>query len=345
MDNFYLKYAKEIPYPFPSVKIIKDNYIIPWKSHIINELSILDNIFLKKYLLYLDEKLINLIGSISSLIQQYRYLFLEQYLYYLDNDDKFYININDNMNIFKINFLKKEYNKILLLIDNICSSNKELALIYQDKLDNSQTKQLKINLNNEEILNKFSLDINNIEKEFEEKKHFFSFKNNQNMLYPKADELNQLFEEFNNNNYINNIEIQEEIGKCQNKQIKEKLLSKKNDIIIQKNNPKFDELLEISRTIQEVKNEIKDLKGKQKDYCASSMIEKNYFIDEFNDIKTKNLKINNEIEGLKYEIKDFNNKYINISKEIQNYKDKYNNIKNINNDLNNRINQLLKKYK
>ena len=351
MDNFYLKYSKEMPYPLPSAKKLRDDYIIIWKNQILTELSILENIFLKKYSFYLNDNIIHLIEKIISLIQQYRYLFLEQYLYYLDNDDKFYININDNINIYKINFLKQEYNKILLLIDNICSCNTSLALIYQDKFFFYQNKNkllfkdYKIEINNEEIFNKFASDINTIEKEFEEKKNIFNFKNNQNMLYPKSEELIKLFEEFNTNNLINNLEIQKKIEKCSNKVVKDKLLSKTNDIIIQQNNPEFDELLEISKIIQDIKIEVKDIIEKQKNYCASSMIDINYFKDEFNDIKTNNIKINNEVEGLKDEIKEYNNKYIHIIKEIDNSQNKYNKIKNINNDLNIKVNQFLKKYK
>ena len=165
------------------------------------------------------------------------------------------------------------------------------------------------------------------------------------MLYPKSEELIKLFEEFNTNNLINNLEIQKKIEKCSNKVVKDKLLSKTNDIIIQQNNPEFDELLEISKIIQDIKIEVKDIIEKQKNYCASSMIDINYFKDEFNDIKTNNIKINNEVEGLKDEIKEYNNKYIHIIKEIDNSQNKYNKIKNINNDLNIKVNQFLKKYK
>ena len=89
MDNFYLKYAEDIPHPLPSVKIIKDKYINIWKGNILNELMILKNLFLNKYSLYLNDNIILLLNNIASLIEQFRYLFLEQYLYYLDNDDKF----------------------------------------------------------------------------------------------------------------------------------------------------------------------------------------------------------------------------------------------------------------
>ena len=194
MDNFYLKYAEDIPYPLPSVKIIKDKYINIWKENILNELMILKNLFLNKYSLYLNDNIILLLNNIASLIEQFRYLFLEQYLYYLDNDDKFYININDNMNIFKITFLKESYNKILLLIDNLCSCNKILPLIYTDKLINYEikkdcpSKNLQVHINNEDIYNKLFSDIKIIEKEFENKKNIFNFKNNQDMLYQRTEE-------------------------------------------------------------------------------------------------------------------------------------------------------------
>ena len=182
MDNFYLKYAEDLPYPIPSTQVIKENYLCIWKKNIINELSIIKNLFLEKYSLYLNDKIIAIISKISSLIEHYRYLFLEQYLYYLNNDDKFYININDNMNIFKIKYLRESYNKILLLIDNLCSSNKILVLIYQDKLMNLENKKdapsenLKIQINNEDILYKIIADIDIIEEDFENKIIFLILK-------------------------------------------------------------------------------------------------------------------------------------------------------------------------
>ena len=349
MDNFYLKYAEDLPYPIPSVQIIKDNYINIWKKNILNELSILKNIFLERYSLYLNNKIIQIITKISSLIEQYRYLFLEQFLYYLNNDDKFYIDINDEMNIFKIRFLKEMYNKILLLIDNLCSCNKILVLIYQDKLKNFETKKnsitknLKVEINNEEIFNKLYSDIDIIDKEFENKKDIFNFKNNQNILYPKKEEFNKLFEEFNINNYNNNLQIQNKLKRNPNQAVKDKLLSKKIDIVIKQDNPEFEELLKMSKDIQEIKNDIKNIKQKQMNYCASSMIDKNgnHFNEEFNNFKTNTIKINSEIEGLKDEIKEYNNKYIQIINNIDNHHNKYLDIKKINDDINNKINNFL----
>ena len=275
MDNFYLKYAEDIPYPLPSVEIIKENFINIWKRNILNELIILKNVFINKYSLYLNDKITKLINNIISLIEQYRYLFLEQYLYYLNNDDKFYININDKKNIFKIKFLKESYNKILLLIDNLCSCNKTLSLIYQDKLMNFEikkdcpSKNLKVQINNEEIYNKINSDINIIEKEFENNKKIFNFQNNQDMLYPNNEEFNKLYEEFNSNNHKNNLLIKNKINKNPNPLIKDKLLSQKIDMVIQQNNPDFDELLNLSKKIQEIKNDVKDIKEKQNNYCSS----------------------------------------------------------------------------
>ena len=349
MENFYLKYAEELTYPLPSIQVIKDEYLKIWKKNIINLSYILKNIFLEKYSLYLNDKIIKLITKISSIIEQYRYLFLEQYLYYLNNDDKFYININDNINTFKIKFLREIYNKILLLIDNICSCNKILNLIYQDKLHYFENKKdcisnnLKVQINNEEIFNKLFFDIEIIEKQFENKKNIFNFKNNQNKLYPKEEELNKLFEEFNINNYNNNLEIQKKIQKCSNKIIKDKLLSKKNDLYIKQRNPQFNELFKLSKVIQEIKNNIKDIKDKQNNYCISSMIDKNSFNDEFNKIKINTIKINSEINKLKDEIKEYNCKYLSMMNNIDNYHEKYLSIKKSNDILNSKINIFLKK--
>jgi hypothetical protein len=351
MDNFYLKYAEDLPYPIPSTQVIKENYLCIWKKNIINELSILKNLFLEKYSLYLNDKIIAIISKISTIIEHYRYLFLEQYLYYLNNDDKFYIDINDEINIFKIKFIKEIYNKILLLIDNLCSCNKILSLIYQDKLKNYETKKnsitenLKVEINNEEILNKLYSDIDIIEKEFENKKNIFNFKNNQNILYPKKEELNKLFDEFNINNYNNNLEINHKLKRNPNQIVRDKLLSKKTDIVIKKDNPEFEELLEIAKNIQEIKNDIKNIKEKQMNYCASSMIDKNFMKDEFNNIKANTIKINSDVEGLKDEIKEYNNKYKQIINNIDNHHNKYLDIKKRNDDINNKINIFIKQYK
>ena len=346
-----MKYAEDIPYPIPSVEIIKENYINIWKKNIQDELMILKNIFINKYSLYLNDKIIQLINSIISLIEQYRYKFLEQYLYYLNNDDILYININDNMNTFKIKFLKESYNKILLLIDNLCSCNKILPLIHQDKLMNFKikkyflSKNFQVQINNDEIYNKINADINKIEKEFDNKKHIFNFKNYQDTLYPKTEELNKLYEEFNANNFNKNLIINNKINNCSNQVIKDKLLSQKIDIVIPQNNQDFDELLKLSAKIQEIKNDIKDIKEKQKDYCPSSMIEKNYFKDDFDNLKSNTIKISNEIDFIKDDIKEYHNKYNKLMNNIDDFHCKYNNIKSRNDELNNKINIFLNQYK
>ena len=80
---------------------------------------------------------------------------------------------------------------------------------------------------------------------------------------------------------------------------------------------------EIAKKIQEIKNDIINIKEKQTNYRASSMIDKNYMEDEFNNIKTNTIKINSDVEGLKDEIKDYNNKYIQIINNIDNHHNKY----------------------
>ena len=188
MENFYLKYAEELPYPLPSIKIIEEEYLFVWKNNLKNELTILKNLFLVKYVFYLDENIKNIIDTIVSIIENYRYSFLENYLYYLSNDDKFYININDEENNFKLKFLKDIYNSILLLIDNLFSSNKLFSLIYQDKLQNLEHKKdsfssnLKVQINNNEFLNKLNRDVEILEHKLDEYKDIFNFKNNQNNI-------------------------------------------------------------------------------------------------------------------------------------------------------------------
>ena len=91
MENYYLKYAEELSYPFPSIQKIKEDYLLIWKQNIIKELLTLKNLFLEKYSLYLEENIKDVINIIISLAEQYRYAFLENYLYYLSNDDKIYI--------------------------------------------------------------------------------------------------------------------------------------------------------------------------------------------------------------------------------------------------------------
>ena len=351
MENFYLKYAEELPYPLPSIKIIEEEYLFVWKNNLKNELTILKNLFLVKYVFYLDENIKNIIDTIVSIIENYRYSFLENYLYYLSNDDKFYININDEENNFKLKFLKDIYNSILLLIDNLFSSNKLFSLIYQDKLHNLEHKKdsfssnLKVQINNNEFLKKLNRDIELLEHKLDEYKDIFNFKNNQNNIYPNDEELNKLFNEFNDKNYIKNIEIQNKIKKCSNKIIKDKLISKQVDVVIQPNNPQFDELLKISKTIQDIKNDIKDIKEKQNNYCVSSLINKNLEFDEFNTIKNNTIQINNNIVDLKDEMKIFNDKYIKMMNDINNQDRKFSEIKKKNDEINNKINCFINKYK
>ena len=345
MENFYLKYSDELPCPLPSISILKNEYINIWKKNIICETEILKNILENNYSFNLNDIITKLLTKIVNIIEQYRYLFLEQYLYYLDNDDKFYININDDINIFKIKFLKETYNKILLLIDNICSFNKILVLLHNNNLPVFEVKinSLKENLKiNDELFYKLLSDIEKIEKDFEKYKNIFNFKNNQNILYPKEEEFNKLFEEFNINNYNNNLEIEKKIKKCPPKIIKDKLLSSKTDIVIKKNNPNLDEIYKISKFIIDIKYNIKDIKEKKKNYCISSIFDKKNFEDEFKD---STIKINDDVCTQKNEIKDFNNKYKTLMNNIEQYHNDFLNIKKTNDCLNDRIEIYLKQKK
>ena len=345
MENFYLKYSDELPCPLPSISILKNEYINIWKKNIICETEILKNILENNYSFNLNDIITKLLTKIVNIIEQYRYLFLEQYLYYLDNDDKFYININDDINIFKIKFLKETYNKILLLIDNICSYDKKLVLFHNNNLkvfenkNYTKSENLKIN---DELFYKLLSDIEKIEKDFEKYKNIFNFKNNQNKLYPKEEEFNKLYEEFNINNSNNNLEIEKKIKKCPPKIIKEKLLSNKIDIVIKKNNPNLEEIYEISKIIKDMKDNIKDIKEKQKNYCISSIIDQKNFEEEFTSIKNSTIKLNNDIYGQRNEIKELNNKYKTFINNIENYHNEFLDIKKTNDSLNNKIEFYLK---
>ena len=344
MDNYYLKYAEELPYPFPSIKIIKEEYLLICKSNIIKELAILKNLFLEKYSSYIEEKIKKAISAIISIMEQYRYSFLENYLYYLGNDDKLYININDDENNFKLKFLRDIYNSILLLIDNLFSANKLLPLIYEDRLQKLIPKKeftsinLLIQIDKDGFFDKLNLDIEKLQNKLEQYKDVFNFNKNQNSIYPSEEELNKIFEEFNNKNHDKNIELQNKIKKTGNQVIKDKLISKKVDIVIPPNNPEFDELLNISKTIQEIKNDIKDIKEKQDNYCVSSLINKNLEFDEFNKVKVNTIQMNSEIEGFKNDIKNYNNKYLKMMNDIEVQDRKYREIQNKNEEINNKIN-------
>ena len=345
MENYYLKYADELPYPFPSIQKIKEDYLQIWKQNIIKELSTLKNLFLGKYTSYLEENIKDVINIIISVAEQYRYGFLDNYLYYLSNDDKINININDEENIFKLKFLKDIYNSILLLIDNLFSVNKLFMIIYQDKLYNTANKNIKVKINNQEFLKKLNLDLEKLQNKLEQYKDIFNFKKNQNNIYPNDEELNKIFDEFNTKNRNKNIELQKKIKKCNNQIIKDKLISKKVDIFIQTNNSKFEELLNLSKEIQEIKDDIKDIKEKQNNYCLSSLINNNLEFSEFNKIKNNTLEINNDIIKLKDETKNYNDKYLKMINDIEKQDKKYEEIKKKNDEINNKINFIINKYK
>ena len=345
MENYYLKYADELPYPFPSIQKIKEDYLQIWKQNIIKELSTLKNLFLGKYTSYLEENIKDVINIIISVAEQYRYGFLDNYLYYLSNDDKINININDEENIFKLKFLKDIYNSILLLIDNLFSVNKLFMIIYQDKLYNTANKNIKVKINNQEFLKKLNLDLEKLQNKLEQYKDIFNFKKNQNNIYPNDEELNKIFDEFNTKNRNKNIELQKKIKKCNNQIIKDKLISKKVDIFIPTNNSKFEELLNLSKEIQGIKDDIKDIKEKQNNYCLSSLINNNLEFSEFNKIKNNTLEINNDIINLKDETKNYNDKYLKMINDIEKQDKKYEEIKKKNDEINNKINFIINKYK
>ena len=345
MENYYLKYADELPYPFPSIQKIKEDYLQIWKQNIIKELSTLKNLFLGKYTSYLEENIKDVINIIISVAEQYRYGFLDNYLYYLSNDDKINININDEENIFKLKFLKDIYNSILLLIDNLFSVNKLFMIIYQDKLYITANKNIKVKINNQEFLKKLNLDLEKLQNKLEQYKDIFNFKKNQNNIYPNDEELNKIFDEFNTKNRNKNIELQKKIKKCNNQIIKDKLISKKVDIFIPTNNSKFEELLNLSKEVQEIKDDIKDIKEKQNNYCLSSLINNNLEFSEFNKIKNNTLEINNDIINLKDETKNYNDKYLKMINDIEKQDKKYEEIKKKNDEINNKINFIINKYK
>lgn len=345
MENYYLKYADELPYPFPSIQKIKEDYLQIWKQNIIKELSTLKNLFLGKYTSYLEENIKDVINIIISVAEQYRYGFLDNYLYYLSNDDKINININDEENIFKLKFLKDIYNSILLLIDNLFSVNKLFMIIYQDKLYITANKNIKVKINNQEFLKKLNSDIEKLQNKLEQYKDIFNFKKNQNNIYPNDEELNKIFDEFNTKNRNKNIELQKKIKKCNNQIIKDKLISKKVDIFIPTNNSKFEELLNLSKEIQGIKDDIKDIKEKQNNYCLSSLINNNLEFSEFNKIKNNTLEINNDIINLKDETKNYNDKYLKMINDIEKQDKKYEEIKKKNDEINNKINFIINKYK
>ena len=345
MENYYLKYADELPYPFPSIQKIKEDYLQIWKQNIIKELSILKITFLGKYTSYLEENIKDVINIIISVAEQYRYGFLDNYLYYLSNDDKINININDEENIFKLKFLKDIYNSILLLIDNLFSVNKLFMIIYQDKLYITANKNIKVKINNQEFLKKLNLDLEKLQNKLEQYKDIFNFKKNQNNIYPNDEELNKIFDEFNTKNRNKNIELQKKIKKCNNQIIKDKLISKKVDIFIPTNNSKFEELLNLSKEIQGIKDDIKDIKEKQNNYCLSSLINNNLEFSEFNKIKNNTLEINNDIIKLKDETKNYNDKYLKIINDIEKQDKQYEEIKKKNDEINNKINFIINKYK
>ena len=345
MENYYLKYADELPYPFPSIQKIKEDYLQIWKQNIIKELSTLKNLFLGKYTSYLEENIKDVINIIISVAEQYRYGFLDNYLYYLSNDDKINININDEENIFKLKFLKDIYNSILLLIDNLFSVNKLFMIIYQDKLYITANKNIKVKINNQEFLKKLNLDLEKLQNKLEQYKDIFNFKKNQNNIYPNDEELNKIFDEFNTKNRNKNIELQKKIKKCNNQIIKDKLISKKVDIFIPTNNSKFEELLNVSKEIQEIKDDIKDIKEKQNNYCLSSLINNNLEFSEFNKIKNNTLEINNDIIKLKDETKNYNDKYLKTINDIEKQDKQYEEIKKKNDEINNKINFIINKYK
>ena len=212
-------------------------------------------------------------------------------------------------------------------------------------MHNIANKNFKVQINNNEFFNKLNSDIEKLQNKLEQYKDIFNFKNNQNNIYPNDEELNKIFDEFNSINRNKNLELQKRIKKCNNKIIKDKLISKKVDIFIQPCNSKFDELFNLSKEIQGIKDDIKDIKEKQSNYCVSSLINKNLEFDEFNKIKNNTLEINNDIVNFKDEIKNHNDKYLKMISDIEKQDKKYEDIKKLNDDINKKISFFINQYK
>ena len=66
---------------------------------------------------------------------------------------------------------------------------------------------------------------------------------------------------------------------------------------------------------------------------------------EFNKIKNNTLEINNDIIKLKDETKNYNEKYLKMINDIEKQDKQYEEIKKKNDEINNKINFIINKYK
>ena len=349
MNNFYVKYADDLPYPLPDIEIVLSDYLEPWKKTIISEINIINSLFFEKYLAYISPEIKSFLTQLATLMEQYRYLFIEQFICFLNARDKFYITMSDPSNLSKVRFLKEIYNNFLLIIENFLKQNKILVLIYEDKLEYFEKKrdvispELIASINNIEYFKKLNFDLLSLEKELNNNKNNFSFKINFDKLYPSNETLNDLYKEFNQNNMINNKELEKNAKKYHNDIITSKLLNNKVNVVIKQNDKFLEELGNLGKIIQEIKDNLKEIKEKQNNYCVSSLVNNKNYNNEFNQIKNKNMKMIDEIEDIKKEINKFNIKHDGMNRDIEKFEIKYKDLQKTNEAINQKINNLINK--
>ena len=215
MENFYMKYETAF------LSNYELNELLPllnkWKENLNEEKNSIDNMIDKNnnVISFQIQKMLNNLSEIINI----HYNLIDEYTFCIT---EYEVDLFDNIQKAKISYLKETYNIILLLIEKVFVKDKVLSALKDDIQIDMKHNEIKIPNEFNEVIEK---EIENIKDEQIEKENNFNYKSNK--IYPQAEQMDQMFDEFIQKARANNEKIAIRAKYCPNKKIKENILNKK----------------------------------------------------------------------------------------------------------------------
>ena len=188
-----------------------------WKENLNEEKNSIDNMIDKNNNV-ISFKIQKMLNNLSEIINIH-YNLIDEYIVCITEDE---VDLSDNIQKGKISYLKETYNIILLLIEKVFVKDKVLSALKDDIQIDMKHNEIKIPNEFNEVIEK---EIENIKDEQIEKENNFNYKSNK--IYPQAEQMDQMFDEFIQKARANNEKIAIRAKYCPNKKIKENILNKK----------------------------------------------------------------------------------------------------------------------
>lgn len=215
MENFYMKYETAFLSNYALDEILP--LLNKWKDNLNEEKNNIENMIDKNnnVIPFQIQKMLNNLSEIINI----HYDLIDEYIFCIT---EYEVDLSDNIQKAKISYLKETYNRILLLIEKIFVKDKVLSALKDDIQIDMKHNEIKIPKEFIEVIEK---EIQNIKDEQIEKENNFNYRNNK--IYPKAEQMDQMFDEFIQKARADNEKIAIRAKYCPNKKIKENILNKK----------------------------------------------------------------------------------------------------------------------